>query len=399
MPASFIPDPHKGPGNGIIIVTPLQCTAAPTFALVNASDKRCLTPEGWQTGEVFLEPVAWDCENDMLRLAVGPEVVDNLDSLDMYKLHVKDATGVVTTYNLAVDDIIQSSMAGGHGVGMAAPVAAAVVAAPVVEEPQVEPEPEPAPVPEPEPAPLPEVDMADNTPAKKSPLPLILGILLLCALLGGALWWYFTQYKDTTDTEPTTTEETEKDTGKDDADKEKKEEAPSDQNKAENDKPENDKSEEAKQEDNKPEEAKPEGNTGTDNSAPATNLSPMDSARELLRKNDAAQKSYDLAQNLKPQAEKDAKAQDAVFLLLEDAAQKGLSGAMTELGNFYDPSSTGAKGSISPDANEAYTWYTKAQESGDANVTASLERLQKWAEEEAKKGNAAAKDLLNSWKK
>ncbi len=408
MPASFIPDPHKGPGNGIIIVTPLQCTSVPTFALINASDRNSLSPEGWQSAEVFLEPEAWDCENEVLRLAVGPNVVDHLDKLDMYKLHIKDATGTVTTYNLVIDDILQSSMAGGQGVGMAAPVAAAAVVAEPAPEPEPEPIPEPEPMPEasPEPDPLPSVDMPPEEPVKKSPLPIILGIVLLCALLGGALWWYFTQYKDTAAQDGTTTEETQKD----DADKAEDDAAQNDAD-AKNDTAKDDDVQDAAQEDATKEDAGKESDNDAANDAQGatedtqktesstTPLGPMESARELMRKNDAAEKSYNLAQSLKEQAANDVKAQDAIFLLLEDAAQKGMNEAMNGLGTYYDPSSTEAKGTITPDAREAYTWYTRAQQAGDAQAAASLERLRTWAEEAAQKGDASAKELLNIWKK
>ncbi len=403
MPANFISDPHKGAGYGIIEVHPIQCNDAPTFALVNASNRLCLSPEGWQNSEVFLEPTEWHCENDLLRLFVGPQVVDNLDSLDLYKLSVKDASGAVTSFNLAIEDILQSSMTGGDGMGAAAPVAAAAVVAPVVTpepEPESEPEPEPTP-----PAPLPEVDMPPQEPPKRNLLPIIIGICLLCALLGGALWWYFTQYKGADAQDPTQTEEQQKkdDAAKDaDATKDKEGDADKDKDAAAKD-ADSGKTPEGET----PADKGAEGANGADNASGAgssstgsgsASLSPLASARELLSKNDTGEKSHELATSLKPQVGNDANAQDAVFLLLEDAAQKGVGGAMRELGDYYDPSTSTPKGSIMPDGQEARSWYTKAQEAGDANADAALQNLRTWAEEEAKKGNATAKSLLESWK-
>ncbi len=407
MPANFIPDPHNGPGHGIISASPFQCETAPTFALINASNKLSLSLEGWQSAEVFLEPTAWDCENDLLRLAVGPQVVDNLDILDMYKLIIKDASGKVSSFNLAIDDIIQSHMAGGDGIGVAAPAAAVVAASMVEPEPEPEPEPQPEPEPAPQPEPLPEVTMPAGE-QKKSALPLILGICILCALLGAGLWWYLTQYKDTNADNTAQTEDVDKnkeaEQKKDGADAKndaaKKDDAQQDASKKPQE-PTNpadatDKKDASKGGSATPPPAQGKGDQGT--TAPSAQLSPMDSARQLLRQNDTGEKSYDLATNLKPNAVDNADAQDAIFLLLEDAAQKGVSGAMTDLGGYYDPSSTEGKGSIMPDANEARSWYSKAQAGGDAKAEAALKNLRAWAEEESKKGNAAAKELLNSWK-
>ncbi len=378
MPVEFTPDPHKGPGHGIITVSPLTCDAEPTFALTNASTQDCLSPEGWQSAEVFMHPQAWDCTNEQLRLAVGPEVVDHLDSLDLYRLQIKEATGNITIHTLAISDIIHSSMVGGQGMGhvqMAAPVA------PVVEK-EPEPTPEPAPQPEPalEPDPLPEMTMAQEEPAKKNMLPVILGVVLLCALLGAGLWWYLSQQDAEQLPDTTQGEEVQPSSNEDDAQKAEENEQ-----------------EAAQPQENAPQSPAENADAASSQSSAAT-LSPMDSARELLRQNDSGEKSHTLATSLQAQAQNDAKAQDAVFLLFEDAAQKGVSTAMTALAGYYDPSHEGAKGSISPDPQEAYAWYTKAAQAGDASAKEHLARLQTWATQEAQKGDATAKNLLQMWK-
>ncbi len=381
MSVEFIPDPHKGPGHGIITVSPLSCDASPTFAITNASTQACLSPEGWQSAEVFLQPQAWDCTNEQLRLAVGPEVVDHLDSLDMYRLQIKDAAGAITIYTLAISDIIHSSMMGGQGMGQ---MQATAPVTPVVEK-----EPEPDPTPEPEiteqPAPtsdpLPEMSMAQEEPAKKNMLPLILGVVILCALLGAGLWWYLSQQN--TDPGVATTQGEEVQPSAEKSDTEQTEQT-----------------EQAKEEETTqapaPAAQPQSSDTATENST--TVLSPMESARELLRQNATGDKSQTLATSLQAQAQNDAKAQDAIFLLFEDAAQKGVSAAMTALAGYYDPSHEGPKGSISPDAQEAYAWYTKAEQAGDASAKEHLARLHTWVTQEAQKGDATAKKLLQTWK-
>ncbi len=400
MPVTFIPDPHKGPGHGILLISPMHCENAPTFAITNASTRQCLAPEGWQSAEVFLEPDAWDCENEQLRLAVGPAVVDHLDSLDMYKLQLKDDGGNIISYGLTIDDIVQSSMAGGQGMAMAAPVTAPVAA---MTAPQPTPEPEPDPTTQAEPDPLPSMNMEEQEPAKKSPLALIIAIVLLCALLGAGIWWYLQQQAETSADVPaeTSTPQTEE------APQESTESAP-EKNTTE-EKAGEEAAGEAKQSSEQGSEqnaapSTPQEQTTSDEAAKAeqgsaASLSPMDSARTLLRKNDTGEQSHSLATTLREQAGSDAAAQDAVFLLFEDAAQKGVAPAMSELAGYYDPTNTAPKGSISPDAEQAHHWYSKAQNSGDAKAQEHLQRLQTWAEEEAKKGNATAKNLLNTWKK
>ncbi len=388
MPVTFIPDPHKGPGYGILLISPMQCENAPTFALTNASTRQCLSPTGWQSAEVFLEPDAWDCTNEQLRLAVGPHVVDNLDSLDMYKLQLKDDAGNIISYGLTIDDIVQSSMVGGQGLATAVATA-----------PKVEPTPEPEPLvlePQPEPQPMPEVEMAPEQPAKKSSLPLILGIVILCALLGAGLWWYLQKQTPVTEENATQTEESAASTDEK-ATEEKTEQKEEQSSEA---KPE-EQTQEAEQKTTAPQSTDQSGKQSEEQgSTPATpaQIRPMDSARALLRTNDTGEKSQSLAAELRSKAPDDAAAQDAVFLLFEDAAQKGVSSAMSELAGYYDPSNTAPKGSISPDVEQAYTWYQKAQQSGDVKAQEHLARLKSWAEEQAPKGNSEAKKLLNLWK-
>ena len=101
-------------------------------------------------------------------------------------------------------------------------------------------------------------------------------------------------------------------------------------------------------------------------------------------------KSVDLAKLLR--SEKDSA--DAVFLLMEDAAGKGNAEAMLATGEFYDPAATIDAGSIQKDPLQALDWYAKAKTAGSADVDAKIAALKAWAETEAPKGTAGAKEVL-----
>ena len=101
-------------------------------------------------------------------------------------------------------------------------------------------------------------------------------------------------------------------------------------------------------------------------------------------------KSVELAKLLR--SEKDSA--DAVFLLMEDAAGKGNAEAMLATGEFYDPAATIDAGSIQKDPLQALDWYTKAKTAGNAEADAKIAALKAWAEAEAPKGTAGAKEVL-----
>ncbi len=364
MPAKLIPDMHQGPGHGIIIVQPFECQSPPVYALYRSSDKLCLDKEGWQSSEVFLEPAAWDCHENVVRLAVNPSVINNLDKLDTYKIIIKDGENE-QSFTLLIEDMIQSTMDGGFGVGLAAaPVAQEIVRntveesaplvppAPVVEEPPVQPEPE---------APKPQVDSlsldAQSGEEKKKGsklIPLLLLFLLLLAASVGAFLWYL--HKQTEDPQKSPIEQA-----------------------TEKDKNSNTAKDKAKDDDSK------------------VTLVPIDAARALLRKNASGEESHALAQQLEKQGKDEAATQDAIFLLIEDAAQKGLPSAMMQLGSFYDPSLRKMYGSVPVDIEQAYTWYTKALQDGESKAKASLDSLRTWAQNAAKNGDSSAQNLLEKW--
>ncbi len=377
MPAKFIPDMHQGPGHGIIIVQPFACQSTPLFALYRSSDKLCLHKEGWQGSEIFLEPTAWDCHENITRLAVNESVVNHLDKLDTYKLIIKEGENI-QSFTLLIEDIIQSTMDGGHGIGTGqAPETQNIVRQAVVEEAApvvpIEPVEEPAPLVEEtkkteEPLRL---DSEQETKKKSKLIPILLLILFLLAAGIAAFWWYIHKQTEDKQTSPIqqATEQNK------DADKQK------------------------------------QGDAQEKSGENGALLVPIDAARALLRKNASGEESYALAQKLEAQAkdaatkqkdeaakQKDlAQRQDAIFLLVEDAAQKGVSEAMLQLGSFYDPSLHKMYGSIPADVEQAHAWYKKAVQAGHAKAEESLATLRTWAENAAKTGDGVAQNLLEKW--
>jgi hypothetical protein len=90
----------------------------------------------------------------------------------------------------------------------------------------------------------------------------------------------------------------------------------------------------------------------------------------------------------------EANGADAAFLLAEDAAQKGLPEAMLIVAGYYDPLVAGDKGSINHDEEEAFNWYTKAEQAGAAEAAPRLAALKERIAAEAAGGDREAERLL-----
>lgn len=117
-------------------------------------------------------------------------------------------------------------------------------------------------------------------------------------------------------------------------------------------------------------------------------------AREALKKGIDPAEAVKLAKNLPDSDEKP----DAVFLLLEYAADSGDMDAALEVGRFYDPTDDIPSGSIQKNASQAYDWYKDALFEGRKAAEAKLTRLKKWVEQHAAQGDKKAKELLKRWK-
>lgn len=336
MRAIIKADPSRGPGHAIIEIAG-AAAGSPNFLLQRASDSKVLTSAGWQESGTPLLPDAWDNDSGLLRLAVGPAVVDELDSLDAYRISLPGQGHC----GLGMENIIYSHMQGGQGMGRSAPAGS---------EPTPQPEPAPEPVPVPEPVPTPEpasppqtepqptaqpAPQVAETPPKRSRLPLLIALLLLLAGLGAALWWFFLR-------EPATP---------------------------------------------------PLPNPGQ--SAPAA-VSPLQMAREHLRGQADPALSLELARPLRA-ADATPEACDAAFLLLEDAAQKGNAEAMLLVGQYYDPVDPLPKGSIPADMAQARHWYGQALQQGQQGAAQALAALRVHVQGKADAGDAEARLLLRQW--
>lgn len=340
MSAKFIHDIHRGPGYGIVIVDGDAPRQVRGFALYRASDGRCLAQSGWQGTECYLVPDTWDIDAGTLRLSVGTGIVDHLDALDMYRILLRGPDSADGVYTHTL--VVESIVySQQHGGGG---VASAVAPKPMSPPPS---EPEPEQVQNPQPAPGPD-HLIMGVPAKKnSALPLVLALIVLTALLALAVGSYFWYTK--------------------------------------------------KQAENIPQsEAAP---------VPVSTQPrlPMIVVREHLRSGATAQASLDLARELQKNAADTATA-DAVFLLLEDAAQKGQPEAMYLLGVCYDtapPALNGVKGmsrgSVAPDMAQAYEWYNKALAAGYAQAKGAMTDLKRTVEAASHKGDSAATELLHRW--
>ena len=324
MPAYLKSDPTRGPGCGIIEVPGLTLSARPVFVLQRSSDGQCLSPGGWQAAEAPLTPEAWDGDSGLVRLAVGAQVVDYMDELDTYRITLRAPGGEPHVQTLLVQGLVYSSMHGGQGMKGAAPAAP-------VPPPPPPPAPEPEPEPEAAPQPLSGPESLSMTPPppvveeKSSKAPLLIGLLILLLAAGGGLWWYMQQQKAPTDSA----------------------------------------------------QSPPQPAVAEPAPPPAPKLSPLQAAREHLRSSGDAAKSLELAKSADMQS---PEAADAVFLLVEDAAQKGQGEAMLRLGAFYDPADQGPKGSLKGDPAEALQWYQKAKDAGQSAAEAKITALRQWQE-------------------
>ena len=182
MRAIIKADPGRGPGHAIIEIEGVSAEN-PSFLLRRGSDGKLLAAGGWQESETPLVPDAWDNDSGLLRLAVGPAVVDELDSLDAYRIALP-GQGYCT---LGMESLIYSHMKGGQGMGDCSQTKTAP-------HPESEPQPEAEIHPQLEsqerqelqPTALPEAPSP-----KRSLLPWLLVLLLLLLALGATLWWFF----------------------------------------------------------------------------------------------------------------------------------------------------------------------------------------------------------------
>ena len=123
--------------------------------------------------------------------------------------------------------------------------------------------------------------------------------------------------------------------------------------------------------------------------AEAAPPNPLEEARRLLREGSPTET---LAKALS-EYDGQSGAEDAAFLLAKALASRGAE-YRTRYGAFFDPSDERPSGSIAKNALTAYQEYEQAAKNGDQKAAAARDRLLRWAEKEAPKGEPQAQELL-----
>ena len=347
MKAVYENDTVRGAGYGLFRLEDTGAAAeGAQYGLVRSGDYKSLHPGGWEDTEYRLTPDVAKVEGSAVCLSVGPDVVNRLDALTTYRLLFYPATGPAQKAVLELGAIVYAPTAGAANVAGAARQEAA-------------PAPEPVPAPRQEAAPEPPLDMTPSPVGASAPIlpppmrreaPHWLVALVVIALLVGAGFFvkkkFFSPDKPVIETPALPAEPGEP--------------------------------------------AAPEPQTQTGESPRPSALSPLDQARGFLRGNGSGDEAFSLGNTLA----EDAEGRDAAFLLMEYAAEKGQGDAMISLAGFYDPSRDIKRGSIVPDAEQAWTWYGKAEQAGKAEGKERRAALKAWLEDEASKGSAEARDAL-----
>lgn len=420
MKAFYLDDTGKGPGYGFLYITEIQI-AIPLegirFCIVRASDRCSLGKGGWQPSEVFLSPPDVTLTEEGFALPIGPDVVDGLDPNETYRMVLLSAGGISIIGSLEVPEVAYSVLRNPQGTG-------------AIPEPEPYPELDPYPEPESDPEfwalPLPESDAPVDpsaleeapdaesdlqppapenaapaasrhvpTMAELPPLPrelpqrqaasgmsrpLLFGLLFLVLAAGGFAFWKYMENQP-----PVTTANNE---GSDPA--------------------------------GTPPPAAVDSSSGP--TQPSAAARPSSGAVELPvdTKSPAARADANRAKAEKPLSRArahlstsadpaesvriakgllaDEGGADAAFLLAEDAAEKGDAEAMLLTGRFYDPTDKSPSGSIIKDAQQAFFWYQQASRAGRQEAAPRLEALRAWAESEAAKGSAEAREILQRFR-
>lgn len=358
MKASYENDRALGPGYGLLVVSGAEAEAGERlgFCIRRSSDGRFLGRCGWQDAE---EPL-WPDEvrsgpEGALVLAVAPAVVNQLDELDPCRFSLyREGTGSLGACTLQMAGILYGDMSAGGNVATAPAPVAPKAPESVVETTQ------------PVADPLPELQ---PTPVKKGGLGWLVALLAGLGLLALGAWLWFSAGKPATPPQPTPPA----------AEEPAKDKAPQ---------PEPAKTEPAKTE---PAKAEP--------AAPEPKLSPKERVRTFLKQGGTPDAAVALSRELPKDS---VEGQDAVFLLLEVAAEGGNGASMLEVARYYDPLSPAPAGTLQKDPEQAWNWYVKAAgTAGDVAAEAgkALDALTAWLKEQAGRGEAGAEALLKRLKR
>jgi hypothetical protein len=380
MKAEYVDDPYRGPGYARLLIGGIDVTAGaatPRCVIKRSSDGKTLGRGGWDQAEHDMPCRGMQPLDDGIALSVGPEVVDNLDELEGYRLLLRCADGGESVCSLRLAGITYSPQAGVSGVAEipeAPPRQARVDAVEAGEEsgkagavsagqaddddiitlddvvPRGEPEEAP---------PYEGIPPLSAPPAGgRNRTPVIAALALLLVVVGGMLVLKM-QSGATENGKPSVR-------------------LPLTDRAA----------------------AGPEAGEGRAPDAPAPDrsdgagriaaTSPLSRARGQLAGRADPNASLELYRRLRTEEN----GADAAFLLVEDAAQKGLPEAMLLVAGYYDPLVGGDNGSVGKDAEEAFTWYAKAEQAGIAEAATRLAALKERLAAEAAGGNREAERLL-----
>lgn len=375
MKAAYSNDTKKGPGHGFLRISDdaFGNSEGLRFSVKRGSDQNFLAPGGWQPSESLMPAQHVALADAGFSIAVGPEVVDHLDTQENYRLSLVRADGTRAVGALRVPEIAYSPVAGGQGIG----ATLAAVPPPPPPPPPTAPEQESTPreteasmelLPPPGPAPAPRKGGAAA--------PIIMTALLL-ALAGGAFvaWKFFFNADGTTPLTAQSPPPKEEST------------APTAPQSPPPTAPESSQADE-----NRSPQTEDKGNTPAKEASPPPQP-PLARAREHLAGPADPAQGVTLAKSLRLERE----GLDAAFLLLEDAAQKGDSEAMLLTGGYFDPADPAPSGSIHKDPAAALAWYAKAKAAGHPLADARLAALRAWAQAEAARGSRDAAQLLRQF--
>lgn len=417
MKASFENDPARGPGYGFIRLSELDIPeTAPLFSLRRSGDQLCMAVSDWQEAEERLKPDSFHFENGALLLSVSPLVVDRLDPLQIYRLTLFGGAESQRC-SLELHHVCYSPLAPGCSVAEVPPAQVAPTA-PVVPPAPVVPTAPVAPVTPEAPAPLPELktpeaplDMsaAASSDKKNSSFGpwLIVAGLLVCLAIGGGVWWYMDSRR-ATQTELLEKAEQDKVTAEKDA-AEKAATEKSAMEKAEVEKAAADKQaveklaqeKVATAEKEAAEKAATEKETAEKLAQAETEKvaarSAKEQVRDFLRGSGTPADALSLSKQL-PTASVDD--QDALFLLMEAAADGGNAEAMLTVARFYNPADASPSGTIIKDAEQAFIWLSKAKATPEMSAEAAkgLASLREWLQARVAT-DPAAKTLLDRMEK
>jgi len=120
----------------------------------------------------------------------------------------------------------------------------------------------------------------------------------------------------------------------------------------------------------------------------------LEKARQALRDGITPEEALAMAKSLPESPEK----ADAAFLLLEYAADSGISEAALAVARYYDPTDKEPSGTIRKNAETSYGWYLEAMADGQDDAKTRLAQLRSWVEEQANAGSLEARELLDTWR-